>query len=277
MARLVAGLSTPHTPYLPVTVPTDPDSLDGRYFGTVREHLEAARPDVIVVFDCDHLNSFFYECLPAYAVAAVESFTGPNDENPGIASREVVSHAALGRAVHEGALRSGFDAALSLRISVDHSVMVPLHFLTPDFGIPVVPVFVNGLVPPIPPGTRAYALGRAVGDAVRAFPEDLRVAVLATGSINHEVGGPRIHEGELWGAPDPGWLDHVVARLRAGEVDRLVEEATLEKLTSVGNVAGEIHCIFAMLGAIGPRRPMFLEPQPRLGHAFGFWPGEEVA
>lgn len=271
MARIIAGFATPHTPYLPMTVPKDPDSLDGRYFGVIREYLERARPDVIVAFDCDHLNTYFYDNLPAFAVAAVGSFRGPSDDNPAIAPREVRSHRALGRAIYAQGLQAGFDLALSERLEVDHSIMVPLHFLTPAYDVPLVPIFINGLAPPIPPGSRAHALGRAVGNVIRGFPEDLRVVVLATGSINHEVGGPRINEGELWGAPDPSWLEHVVRRLRDDEVETLVAEATLEKLATVGNVAGELHCIIAMLGAIGAGPPAFLEPQPRLGHAFGAW------
>ena len=271
MARIVAGFSTPHTPYLPMVVPKEADSLDGSYFNEIRERLEAAAPDVIIAFDCDHLNSFFYDNLPTFAVAAVDRFRGPSDDNPAIAPRYVPSHESLGRAIHSEGLKAGFDLALSERLDVDHSIMVPLHFLTPAFDIPVVPVFINGLAPPIPAGGRAYALGQAVGEIIRGFPEDLRVVVLATGSINHEVGGPRILRGELWGAPDPSWLEHVLARLRADEVDALVSEATPEKLASVGNVAGEIYCVLAMLGAIGAGPPIFLEPNVRLGHAYGAW------
>jgi hypothetical protein len=111
------------------------------------------------------------------------------------------------------------------------------------------------------------------------------VAVLATGGINLEVGGPRVAEGAVAGAPDPAWLEHVVARLRAGEVEALVEEATSEKLQSVGNAAGELLCVIAMLGAIADPgvgaiaepTPLFLDPEPRLGHAYGAWRREELA
>ncbi len=270
-ARVVGGVLVPHTPYFTVKLAAEPESADARCFAAVRGQLEELRPDVIVAFDCDHLNTFFLDNLPTFAVAAVNRFGGPNDHSPGLERRVVPSHRGLGEAIHERGVDAGFDLALVQSLEVDHSIMVPLHFLTPDHEVPLVPVFVNGLVPPLPTAGRAHALGRAVGQIVRAYPEDLRVAVMATGSINLEVGGPRVSEGELWGAPDPAWMDHVVERLRAGEVTRLVEEATAEKLASVGNVAGELLCLLAMLGAIGDARPDFLEPQPYFGHAYGTW------
>jgi gallate dioxygenase len=270
MATVVAGFSVPHTPYLPATLAKDPGAPDAALFAAVRLQVEAVAPDVLVVFDCDHFNTFFLEGVPTFAVAAVDAFAGPNDEAP-VAERVVPSHRRLGAAIHAHGVDHGFDLVRTERLTVDHSIMVPLHFLTPGNDVPVVPVFVNGLAPPIPRAARAHALGAMVGDAVRAFPEELRVAFLATGSINHEVGGPRINEGELWGAPDPGWLDHVVTRLRGAEVATLIDEATPERLAAVGNVAGELLCILAMLGAVGDLAPAFLEPQPGLGHAYGAW------
>jgi aromatic ring-opening dioxygenase catalytic subunit (LigB family) len=276
-ARIVAGFCVPHTPYFTVTLPENPESPDARCYERLREHLAELRPDVIVAFDCDHLNTFFLDNLPTFAVAAVDRFGGPNDDPPGLEHRVVPSHHGLGRAIHSGGVEAGFDLALVEKLDVDHSLMVPLHFLTPEHDVPVVPIFVNGLVPPIPTAARAHALGRTVGEIVRAYPEDLRVAVMASGSINLEVGGPRAKEGEVWGTPDPAWMRHVVARLWAGAMDRLVEDATREKLASVGNVAGELLCLVAMLGAIGDRPPAFLEPQPALGHAFGAWRSEDIA
>jgi aromatic ring-opening dioxygenase catalytic subunit (LigB family) len=271
VSDLVGGILVPHTPYFTLTLADDPESPDARCFEEVRGRLEELRPDVIVAFDCDHLNTFFLDNLPTFAVAAVDRFEGPNDGSPGLERRVVPSHRGLGEALHAGGVEAGFDLALVQSLEVDHSIMVPLHFLTPDQVLPVVPVFINGLVPPLPTAARAHTLGTAVGRLVRAFPEDLRVAVMASGSINLEVGGPRVNEGELWGAPDPAWMEQVVERIRGGEVARLVEEATAERLASVGNVAGELLCLVALLGALGDARPDRLEPQPRFGHAYGTW------
>ena len=271
MARIIAGLSCPHTPMFPLWLSQQPDSLDSRCFEKMRAELSRLAPDVMVAFVPDHLNTFFYDNLPAFAVAAVDSFDGPCDEPPVIVPRDVASHKRLGESIHREALANGFDLAVTRKLAVDHAVMVPLNFLTPTYDIPVVPVYINAIVPPLPRSDRAYALGRRIGEIIRTFPEDLRVALLATGSITLEVGGPRINAGEFQGSPDPSWLDHVLDRLRAGEFAELAEEATVERLERAGNAAAELNCILAMHGALDGGTLMMLEPQPTFGHAYGVW------
>jgi len=195
---------------------------------------------------------------------------GPNDEAP-VPTRVVPLHAALGRAIYGHGIRSGFDLARSQKLSVDHSIMVPLHFLMPDELVPVVPIFINCLVPPFPSARRAHELGRMTAAAIEAFPEDLRVAVIASGSINHEVAGPRVLPGEIWNAPDPAWLEQVVAWLQAGEVDEIIEHATDERLDAVGNVAHELLTIIAMLGAVGDHPLELVGKDTRLGHCYTAW------
>ncbi|HZO36088.1 MAG TPA: hypothetical protein VFB41_04340 [Solirubrobacteraceae bacterium] len=269
MARVVAGFNVPHTPYLPVTVPKG-DTLNGGLFEQTRELLEASRPDAVVIFDDDHVNTFFLDNLPTFAVGFADAMSGPNDEAP-LPTREVPIHADLGRAIYTHGIRSGFDLARTEKLTVDHSIMVPLHFLMPEKLVPVVPFFINCLVPPFPSAGRAHAVGKMVGEAVEAFPEDLRVAVIASGSINHEVAGPRVLPGEIWNAPDPGWLEEVVAWLEAGQVEEIVEHATDERLDAVGNVAHELLTIIAMLGAIGDQPLRIVGKDTRLGHCFTAW------
>ena len=67
---------------------------------------------------------------------------------------------------------------MTQHFSVDHSVTVPLHFLTPDMQVPVIPFFISGHVPPLPSAQRCYALGQAVGRAIEAWPQSKRVVVM---------------------------------------------------------------------------------------------------
>lgn len=271
MAHIVGGVSVPHTPYFPVTLPKDPEGPDARGFARAAATLASLQADVIVSFTPDHLSTFFYDKLPAFAVGVVDEFGGPNDRPPGVPYRRVPSVSRVGGQIYSHCLEHGFDLVLSAKLDVDHSLMVPLHFIEPAGALPIVPLIMNVLAPPIPTAPRALAFGRRVGAAIRALPEVLRVAFLATGSINHEVAGPRSLPGEVWAAPDPAWLDHVTMRVRDGDVDTLAREATWAKLSSVGNVAGELLTILAMAGALGDARPAYFEPQPKLGHAFGAW------
>lgn len=62
MARLVAALGVPHTPTFPSAVPRDDLSSETvRRFADLAERLREARVDTIVMFDSDHLNTFFLD------------------------------------------------------------------------------------------------------------------------------------------------------------------------------------------------------------------------
>jgi hypothetical protein len=50
---------------------------------------------------------------------------------------------------------------------------------------PIVPVLVNTYFPPnVPTPARSYGLGTAIGDAIRSYGEDIKVAVVATGGLS---------------------------------------------------------------------------------------------
>lgn len=274
MARIVAGFGVPHVPFLAAQVVREgPGSETGQLFAKLRAAVEAVAPDVIVAFSTDHLNTFFYDNLPVFALGVTDSFTGPNDETEAVAPATVRSHPAFASHLRAAAIEDGFDVALVQEFSVDHSISVPLHFLTPAMGIPVVPVFINGHIPPLPRAARCLALGRSLGQAVARWDGDLDVAFLGSGSFSLEVLGPRMGEGLPFGVPDLGWAERIQTHLETPDHAALVAEATPARLEAAGNVAGELFNWLAMLGAIGEHRPDWVLPQPTYGHAYGFWRG----
>ena len=44
---------------------------------------------------------------------------------------------------------------------------------------------------PVPSARRCYRLGQALRRAIESYPEDLRVAIVATGGLSHQVHGER--------------------------------------------------------------------------------------
>lgn len=273
MADLVGAFGTPHTPLFPVQVAQEgPASETGQFFASVRAHLEAVRPDVLVVFDSDHLNTFFLDNLPTFAVGCAEVTSGPNDQTPGLPAVQVPVEAPLGTAIHRSSIHHGFDLSLTQEFTLDHSILVPLHFLTPAMQTAIVPLFINGLVAPLPLARRCYQLGQHVRAAIEEWPSPKRVAILATGSFSLEVSGPKVHSANgIWDVPDRIWMERVVALLRSGGVNDLLNEATEERMLGAGNVAGELLNWIALLGAIGDRRPVLAEPQASHGHAYAAW------
>jgi aromatic ring-opening dioxygenase catalytic subunit (LigB family) len=271
MAVVVGGCAVPHNPFLPNTVQNDPTGVDARSFARIGAAVREMEVDVVVAFSPDHLNTSFFDNLPSLLVGIVDEFSGPNDSYPPVLPRTLRSDSRLGRHLFLSALRAGFDPARSESLVVDHSVLVPLQIM--GWEPVVVPIIMNVLAPPIMSAVRAYHFGAAVGDAIRSYDADLRVLVLSDGGVNQEVGGPRSRPGRPDGAPDEAWLGHVVARLEAGEISALVDEATPQRIAEVGNAAGELLTILAMLGALRPPEPpSFVQPEPNIGHLFGLWP-----
>jgi aromatic ring-opening dioxygenase catalytic subunit (LigB family) len=273
MARIVAAFGAPHSPHVPEQV-----RLQGQshpvvpLYAKMAQAIEAAAPDVVVMFDCDHFNTFFLNNLPTFAVGVADKTAGPNDHTP-MPHYEVPMHSALASHLRSEGIAAGFDLSLVQDFEVDHSIMVPLHFLTPRMDIPIVPVFMNCFVPPVPSAYRAYALGDAVRAAVEAFPDPLRVATLASGSFTLEIGGPKVAPGKRQGVPDPAWAERVVSLMKNGEIDTLLGEATLDRMLRAGNVATELLCWIAMLGTIGGRAPDSITVRSGDGDAYGIWRG----
>ena len=278
MAHFVGAFGVPHVPIFAMMVKKEGASSEtGQLYAPVREALQRARPDSIVMFDTDHLNTFFFDCLPMLAIGVDATFRGPNDEPPALDSQTVVSDPALAAHIRAACMADGYDAALVQNFDVDHSVMIPLHFLTPALDVPVVPIFINGHIPPLPSAARALAFGQAVRRAIDSFEgadptgRAHRVAVVGSGSFSLEVLGPRIDAGQSMGVPDPGWAVHVTECFRDGDIARLVHDATESRMAAAGNVAGELLNWLAMIGATGSRPADWIAAQPRFGHSFAFW------
>ncbi len=272
MAEIVAGIGLPHTPASPALVAREgPHCETARFYAEVASELEAVRPDVLVIFTDDHFNTFFLDNFPTFAIGIAETTAGPNDQTP-MPRYKVAVPRALAAHVRASAIARGFDISLVQDFEVDHAVMVPLHFIAPQMKIPVLPIFVNALAPPLPTAQRCYALGEAVRDAIREWPEPLRVVAIGSGSFSLEIGGPKIPPGDrAAGTPDPEWSQHVEALLAEANIGTLLSEATANRMLQAGNIGGELLNWIAMLGVIGPHKPVTLLAQHKQGHAFAVW------
>jgi gallate dioxygenase len=200
-----------------------------------------------------------------------EVFHGPNDEPRAVPIYTIKSRPDVAAHLRRICIDSGFDLGLTQEFTVDHSVVVPLHFMTPTMRVPVIPIFVSGHIPPLPSARRCYELGVAVKRAIESWPDKLRVVVIGSGSFSLEVFGPRIAPGKSDGVPDPDWAKRVCALLEQGATETLLTEATSEQMLRAGNVGGELLDWIAMLGAVGGRRPKFVTPQMEQGHAYAAW------
>jgi hypothetical protein len=103
---------------------------------------------------------------------------------------------ALGKQLIERSVADGFDVMQMTKLlagkigvnSAPHAYGFVYRRVMKDAVPPHVPVFVNTFYPPNqPPARRCYEFGRALGEAIASWPEDMRVAVIASGGMTHFV------------------------------------------------------------------------------------------
>ena len=87
-----------------------------------------------------------------------------------------------------------FDMSFFQHRALDHGCFSPLSVLCPHepaWPVRLVPLQMGVLQFPIPSARRFYKLGQALRRAIESYPEDLRVAIVATGGLSHQVHGER--------------------------------------------------------------------------------------
>src|SRR6185437_16669136 len=114
----------------------------------------------------------------------------------------------------------------------DHGISVPLHFLTPRYDLPVVPVNINCQGPPLTPLRRVWAFGEALRRACDAQPE--RIALLGTGDISHWPATPDS------GMINESWDREFLQRWTRNDRDALLSYTDSEVYRDGGQGAFEI-------------------------------------
>jgi protocatechuate 4,5-dioxygenase beta chain len=269
MAHLVAGIAVPHSPHYPAQYAKDGPEETPRLFREVAAHLDAARPEAIVVVANDHFNTFFLNNFPTFAIGVADATFGPNDHTK-MPHYDIPVETALSAHIRKVGIQEGFDLAVTQDFGIDHAMLVPLHYLT-DVTAPVVPIWVNAFVAPLPTARRCYALGEMVGRAIASWPGRQRVAVIGTGSFSLEIGGPKIRPGKRNSIPDLAWSQNVHKRIAAVEIDELIAEATPEQMWKAGNIGGELLNWIVTLGIVGRHKPRYITGQGDDGHSYAVW------
>src|SRR5262247_3777602 len=236
MAQVVAAMAMTHSPGLTgwfERAPEEHQKLALRATAEMRERLIAARPDVIVAFSNDHLLNWPINNTPEYTVGIGAEHVGPADwydEWLGMMTKyRIPGHPDLARFIVNESVRRRLSLAYLRSMEFDDGISVPMHFLNPEGTIAMVPVTMNCTVPPVPTPERAYQVGTILRDVVKAYPGSERVAVIATGGLSHEPGGPRYF-----------WVDEEFDRwfldlLRRGDHEVVLRECTLERMEEAGS------------------------------------------
>lgn len=223
--------------------------------GVLRDELRASGAEALIVVAAEHFANFFMNNMPAFCMGIADHYEGPI-EDPSwlrIPRRRIPGNSDLsGRLVRE--VMQSVDTAYAEEWKFDHGIMVPLHFLTPDYDLPVVPANINCQGPPLTPLSRAWAFGEALRRACDAVPE--RVALIGTGGISHWPATP--DSGKINEAWDREFLRRLTQQDRAGLLTYSDEETYREG----GQGAFEIRTHIATAAAArGPAAWLYYTPE----------------
>lgn len=150
----------------------------------VKKKVDELNPDLVVIFGPDHMRNFFYDLMPAFCIGAAE-INSFGDYGSYKGSLPFID--GVGRHVIESVRAQGFDPAFSLRMGIDHGIVQPYEVLLPKMNVPVLPIMIDCAAAPRPSMRRSHDFGVAVGKALRALDENLRILLIASGGLSHWV------------------------------------------------------------------------------------------
>lgn len=251
MARIIGGIAASHTPTIgfaqdhqkqndPVWAPIF------EAFGPVRSWLAEKQPDVLLMVYNDHVTSFFFDHYSAFALGVGESWQVADEGGGARALPPAPGHAGLARHIGASVMAEEFDLSFFQGKPLDHGCFSPLSVLYPEgqgWPVSLVPLQVGVLQFPIPTARRCYALGKALRRAIESYPEDLKVAVVATGGLSHQVHGERA------GFNNPAW-DHQFLDLFENDPERLTQLTQAEFAALGGMEGAEVIMWMIMRGAL---------------------------
>jgi protocatechuate 4,5-dioxygenase beta chain len=255
MATIVGGIGTTHVPSIGKAIA---EGKQGdpywkpffRGFDYVHDWLARTKPDVAVVFYNDHGLNFFLDKLPTFAVGASAEYRS-EDEGWGIpVSRPVPGDADLSWHLINTLVADEFDVTMCQDMLIDHAVTIPMALMWPSaassdrpWPVKIVPVEINTVQHPLPSMARCLKLGRSIGRALETYPRDLRVAIVGTGGLSHQLDGTRA--GFVNKEFDALCLDKIVA-----EPEALTRYSIHELVELSGSQGVEFLNWMAMRGAL---------------------------
>src|SRR5580698_6954226 len=251
MARITASLYTSHIPAVGAAFDLGKTKED--YWKPVfagydfdKQWMKTHKPDVIVAVYNDHATAFSLAMIPTFAIMTGPEFN-PADEGYGARPvPPVIGHPELASHIASEVIQRDFDLTMVNEIDVDHGLTVPLSCVfgeVKQWPCKIIPFAVNVVQHPVPSGARCFALGQAIGNAIRSYPEDLNVQIWGTGGMSHQLQG---HRAGLINRP----FDHRFLDSLGPDPEALVRISHLEYLREAGSEGIELVMWLIMRGAL---------------------------
>ena len=239
MATIVGGIGASHAPSMEHVYDAG-KSEDDEWrplfgpFDEVRRWLEELRPDRLFVIYNDHFDHFWLDAWPQFALGCAEEYPIADEGQGPRAFPPLKDDADLSWHILRSLIADDFDITVCQEMEVDHGVISPLPMIDFSSGegwrIPVIPFVSNVILHPLPRPRRFWDLGKALRRAILSYPEDLRVVIVGTGGLSHQL------TGTAFGTIHEDW-DREFLR-RVAEDPEPLTEYTHEELMKLGGTEG---------------------------------------
>jgi protocatechuate 4,5-dioxygenase, beta chain len=254
-SRIVAGLGLSHVPSVGVALdrgkmqtPAWKPLADA--YVPVRQWLSKLKPDVAIVVYNDHGAEFLFDKYPTFALGAAECYAIADE---GFGTRplpQVRGNAEFSIHLCESLIADEFDLTVCQEMGVEHGFLVPMNLCfehgPEGWPIAAVPLQVNVIQHPLPSGRRCFNLGKALRKAVQTYPGNLKVIVMGTGGMSHQLQGKR------FGFMNPAFDEMFLDRLES-DPEALSELSHQELMEQAGAEAVELIMWHVMRGALSPQ------------------------
>jgi gallate dioxygenase len=254
MAKIIGAIASSHSPTIgfafdrqkqddPVWAPIF------KGYQPIRDWLAEKKPDVLFFIFNDHVTSFFFDHYSPFALGIGESY-GTADEGGGPrALPPVKGHPELAHHIAAGLVADEFDISFFQDKSLDHGCFSPLCMLwphQPTWPGAIIPLQVGVLQIPGPSARRCFKLGQSLRKAVESYPKDLKVVIVATGGLSHQV------HGERCGFNNTEW-DMQFLDLLEKDPQQLTQMTVADLARAGGWEGAEVIMWLVMRGALSPQ------------------------
>jgi protocatechuate 4,5-dioxygenase, beta chain len=254
-SKIVAGIGLSHVPSVGVAYDRGKmqtpawKPLSDAYV-PVRDWLSKLKPDVAIVVYNDHGADFMFDKYPTFAIGVADRYAIADE---GFGTRplpEVRGDPDFSIHICESLVADEFDLTVCQEMGVEHGFLVPMNLCferdAPGWPVAAVPLQVNVIQHPLPSGRRCYKLGQALRKAVSSYQGDLRVVVMGTGGMSHQLQGKR------FGYMNPAFDQEFLNRIESDPVG-LAEMSHQELMEQAGAEAVELIMWHVMRGALSPQ------------------------
>ena len=264
MASIIGAVAASHTPTIGYALDTgkqqDPVWAPiFEAFEAPKRWLAEQKPDALVVIYNDHISSFFLDHYSAFSLGVGESFAVADEGGGSRDLPPIAGHPELAAHIGGSLMAESFDMSFFQGRALDHGCFSPLSLLLPrtmgaedadgqpTWPLPIIPLQVGVLQFPTPTARRCFDLGKALRRAIESYEsadgKALRVAIVATGGLSHQVHGERA------GFNNTAW-DQQFLQMIEEDPERLAD-LTQAELAELGGAEGaEVIMWLIMRGAL---------------------------